>query len=101
MYGKPSWKASAFAICFSVARFMRTRTTPSAFAGTLVLGQRDAEVLFRDEARLNQALTDFLAHPEPSGKIDLEPNSIVRTGFERINVKASCNFENVSRNHQL
>ncbi|OLE84615.1 MAG: hypothetical protein AUF76_02855 [Acidobacteria bacterium 13_1_20CM_2_65_9] len=28
-YGKPSWNASAFAICFSVARFMRTSTTPT------------------------------------------------------------------------
>ena len=28
-YGKPSWKASALAICFSVARFIRTSTTPT------------------------------------------------------------------------
>src|SRR5262249_49409968 len=28
-YGNPSWNASAFAICFSVARFMRTSTTPT------------------------------------------------------------------------
>jgi hypothetical protein len=33
-----------------------------------VLGERDAEVLFRDEASLDQALTDFLADPESSGK---------------------------------
>ena len=34
-----------------------------AFARALVLGQRGAEILFRDEARLNQALTDFLTQP--------------------------------------
>ncbi len=28
IYGNPSWNARAFAICFSVARFMRTSTTP-------------------------------------------------------------------------
>ena len=32
-----------------------------AIAGTLVLGQRSLEIFFRDEAGLNQALTDFLA----------------------------------------
>jgi hypothetical protein len=32
-----------------------------AFAGTLLLNQRSLEVVFRDEARLNQALTNFLA----------------------------------------
>ncbi len=37
-----------------------------ALAGALVLDQRGAEVLFRDEARLNQALTDFLTHLRPS-----------------------------------
>ena len=31
------------------------------FAGALVLGQRGLEIVFGDEARLDQALTDFLA----------------------------------------
>ena len=33
-------------------------------AGALVLGQSGPQVAFCDEACLNQALTDFLAHPE-------------------------------------
>ena len=31
-------------------------------AGPLVLGERGAKVVFRDEARLNQALANFLTH---------------------------------------
>jgi len=38
----------------------------NAFAGALVLVERGAEVVFRDEARLDQALTDFFTHPGSS-----------------------------------
>jgi hypothetical protein len=34
-----------------------------AFARTLVLRKRDLEIVFSNEARLDQALTDFLTHP--------------------------------------
>ena len=38
-----------------------------ALAGALVLGQRGLEIVFSDEARLNQALTDLLAQRRASG----------------------------------
>ena len=38
-----------------------------ALAGALVLDKRVPQIVLGDEARLDQALTDFLAHPEPSG----------------------------------
>ena len=34
-----------------------------ALAGALVLGQRDLEIVLRNQPRLNQALADFLPHP--------------------------------------
>ena len=39
-----------------------------AFAGALVLFQRDAEIVFGDEARLDQALTNLLTHRETSAR---------------------------------
>ena len=41
-----------------------------ALAGPLVLGERDLEIVFRDQPGLNQAFADFLAHLGPSSSPD-------------------------------
>ena len=72
-------------------------------AGALVLDQRVFEIVVADEARLDQALTDFLAQsePRPAWALWLEGSTILRSAAAGDTPQDSSDVQNREWMHNI
>ena len=61
-YGKPELVGEGLGDLLFGGEVEAYEDGTDAFAGLLVFGERDLEIVLRDQARLNETFPDFLAH---------------------------------------
>ena len=64
-YGKPELVGEGLGDLLFGGEVEAYEDGTDAFAGLLVLGERDLEIVLRDQPRLNETFPDFLAHSVP------------------------------------